>query len=355
MKIGLLTGGGDCSALNAALRSAAQCLMGAGVNDIIGIEDGFLGLIEQRTRSLAQNELADIIGHGGTILGSCNKSSPLNFRGKNVAPEVTAYCQSLGLDAIIAFGGDGTMSLCHALAQYGLNFVGVPKTIDNDIMHTEQTFGFDSAVSVAVDAIDRLQTTAKSHHRTMIVETMRRYAGWIALYAGVAGNANVILLPELKYDLQKVAAIINARYQQRKHTMIVIAEGAAPAGGGAVVSKTVANSPDPIRLGGAGFALQGALEPLVTCEVRTTLLGHVQRGGAPTASDRILATNYGYRAAQLVLQKKWGQMVCLQNGQYTHAPLSTIANQVRKVDMDHPLFKAAQGCGIHFAYSYPVL
>lgn len=348
MKVGLLTGGGDCSGLNAALRGAAQCLMQSGVEHIIGIEDGFLGLIEQRTRELSRAELETIIDEGGTILGTCNKASPLDYKGENRVQQVSEYYKSLGLDGIIALGGDGTMSMCYDLSEYGMRFVGVPKTIDNDIAHTEQTFGFDSAVNVVVEAIDRLHTTARSHHRTMIVETMGRYAGWIALYSGVAGNADVILIPEQPYSIAKIAELVNERSRHNHHTMIVVAEGAKAIDGEQSISKTVEGSPDPIRLGGIGVALQARLEPLVGCEIRTTMLGHVQRGGAPTAADRILATNYGYHAAQLVLNEMWGNMVCLKKGEFTHMPLSKVAHQVRTVPEDHPVVKSAKACGVVF-------
>ncbi len=349
MKIGLLTGGGDCAGLNAALKAAAQCLLNHGVEALVGIEDGFLGLIEQRTRPLTHDDVDPIIATGGTVLGSCNKASPLQYRDHNVAPQVQDFYQTLGLDGIIAFGGDGTMSLCHALESYDMQFVGVPKTIDNDIAGNEQSFGFDSAVAVAVEAIDRLHTTARSHHRTMIIETMGRYAGWIALYAGVAGDANVILLPEFPYSPERVAEVVNTRFARHRYTIIVIAEGAKMVGDGASVSKTVKGSPDPIRLGGAGLRLQAAIEPLVDCEVRTTQLGHVQRGGSPTATDRLLATHFGYHAAQLALQNQWGQMVCLQSGAFSQTPLSRVADRVRKVTMSNPVFQSALGCGITFA------
>ena len=348
-RIGMLTGGGDCAGLNAALRGAAQCLIQNHSAELVGIEDGFLGLIERRCRPLIHSEICDVIDEGGTLLGACNKASPLAWKGQNVAARVKAYYDELGLDGIIALGGDGTMSLCHVLAsEYDMAFVGVPKTIDNDLMHTEQTFGFDSAVSVVVEAIDRLHTTAKSHHRAMIVETMGRYAGWIALYSGQAGNANVILIPELDYSIQKVADVVNQRAADKLHTIIVVAEGAKPQGGEVTVSQTVMDSPEKIRLGGVGYQLQTKLEPLVDVEIRTTALGHVQRGGTPTAADRILATNYGFYAAQLVMQNQLGYMVCLQNGEYTHTPLSAIAGQTRYVPQTHPVFRSAKACGIAF-------
>lgn len=349
MKVGLLTGGGDCAGLNAALGAAAQCLIHNGVETLIGFEDGFLGMIEKRSRTLGRDDVSTIIAEGGTILGSCNKASPSNHYGENRVPEVVEYYRSLGLDGIVAIGGDGTMSMCHELSEHGLNFIGVPKTIDNDIVDTDQTFGFDSAVTVVMEAMDRLHTTARSHRRTMVLETMGRYAGWIALYAGIAGNANVVLIPEIPFSLEKVARIINERRARRLHTLIVVAEGASVAGGTHVISQNVADSPDPIRLGGIGRFLQQQLEKVIDCEIRSMSLGHIQRGGAPTSADRILATVYGYRAARLALEGRWGRMVSLQSGIYTDIPIGSVANKTRTIPEDHLLIKTARECGISFA------
>lgn len=350
MKAALLTGGGDCSSLNAAIRAVAKSLVVNYDAEIIGIEDGFLGLIERRVRSLDTEHFDGLIHEGGTILGTCNRASPTNYKGRDLRQEVHAYYQQLGLDCIIALGGDGTMSLCHELAQTGMNFIGIPKTIDNDLPHTDRTFGFDSAVSIVTEAIDRLQTTARSHHRVMIVETMGRYAGWIALYGGVSGDADVILIPEYPYHVEEVISVIHERRSRNKHTIIVVAEGATAADSGeTIVSKTIADSPDPIRLGGVGRWLQNEIEKqLDDVEVRTTVLGHTQRGGPPTSFDRIFATNLGCYAATLVGERKFNTMACVRDNQMYSVPLSKVANNTRTVTADDMTLLSAMYCGISF-------
>lgn len=334
MRVGILTGGGDCASLNAAIHGVARNLLQEGAAELIGIEDGFLGLIEERSRPIHASDLEGLMHEGGTILGTCNKASPFAYQGQNRVQQVTGYYRSLGLDCIVALGGDGTMSLCHELSQHGLKFVGVPKTIDNDLMHTDRSFGFDTAVNIVAEAIDRLQSTGKSHHRVMIVETMGRYAGWIALYGGVAGDADVILLPEYPYDLDEVVAVVREREQHHQHTIIVVAEGATPRAGERQVNQTVADSPDPVRLGGIAKLLQKQLEHQIDSEVRITVLGHVQRGGPPTAFDRIFASNLGCYAAELVRRRQFGSMVSIQNGRFHSVALEEVAHQVRTVPVD---------------------
>ena len=345
MRVGLLTGGGDCAALNAALVGVGKSLLQAGV-ELVGIEDGMLGLIEQRSRPLHWADLHNQIKESGTLLGASNKASPLDYQGRNCVTEVANYYRQLGLDCIVALGGDGTMSLCHSLSQAGMNFIGVPKTIDNDVMHNDRSFGFDTAVSIVVEAIERLHATGKSHHRVMIVETMGRYAGWIALYAGVAGEADIILLPEYPYQLEEVARVVRAREQQHQHTLIVVAEGAHEPAGALQLRQLVSDSHDPVRLGGIGKYLEQSLAPLVQAEVRSTQLGHVQRGGPPTAYDRLLALNLGAYAARLVLQHQFGQMVCIERGSFNSVALAQVARQVRKVEEDDMTLNAALAMGI---------
>jgi ATP-dependent phosphofructokinase / diphosphate-dependent phosphofructokinase len=346
MRIGILTGGGDCSALNAAINGAAKTLITANQAEIIGIEDGFLGLIEERTRPLTLVDFSGITNQGGTILGTCNKASPFQHHGENVVQAVVDYYHRLQLDGIIALGGDGTMSLCHALSAHGLKFVGVPKTIDNDLMCTDRSFGFDSAVSVVAESVQRLQTTAKSHHRVMIIETMGRYSGWIALYGGVAGDADIILMPEYPYHLDEIVRILKVREQTHSHTVIVVAEGAMPFHGQQVVNQTVSDSPDPIRLGGIGKFLHEQIAPLTSAEIRTTVLGHVQRGGHPSAFDQIFATNLGCYAARMVLAGEFGSMVRVHNGLLGAVPLSSVANQNRKVPEDDMTLVGAVCSGV---------
>ena len=239
------------------------------------------------------------------------------------------------------------MSLAHGVAQAtGIQCVGVPKTIDNDIAHCERSFGFDTAVATVADALYRIENTGNSHHRVMIVETMGRHAGWLALEAGLAGAADIILLPEIDYDLQAVAAVCRAREQRQRYTIICMGEGAKPQGGAQTVQAHVEGSPDPVRLGGAGHTLRAQLQPLLRSEVRTTVLGHVQRGGDPTPYDRVLASRYGHQAAQLVLAGQFGQMVTLQQGQIGSVPIAQVANTQRKVALDHALLVMARDIGI---------
>ncbi len=349
MHIGILTGGGDCPGLNAVIRVVTRALVNEGGVRVSGIEHGFLGLIEDRVRPLDAHAVRGIVARGGTILGSHNKADPFRYAGAggaDVTDRVLETVRRHGLDAIVAIGGDGTMAGAHGLSRLGIRFVGVPKTIDNDLMHTDRTFGFDSAVSVVAEAIERLETTAQSHGRVMVVETMGRYAGWIALEAGLAGGADVILLPELPYDLQAVAAHCRAREADPGYTIVCVAEGALPRGGRMTVQAVMPESPDPIRLGGIGNVLREQLQPLLGSEVRTTLLGHVQRGGAPTAFDRVLATRFGHHAARMALRGEFDRMVVLRGERCDSVPLADVAGLNRTVPLDHPLLGAARALGV---------
>ncbi len=335
MKIGILTGGGDCQGLNAAIRGAAMSLIQQYNADVIAIEDGFLGLIEQRTHALQLTDVAGIFDKGGTVIGTCNRASPFSYKGEDHSQAVADYYHALGLDCIISMGGDGSMTLCHEMSKHGLNFIGVPKTIDNDIVGTDRTFGFDTAVGVAVEAIDRLRTTAQSHNRVMILETMGRNAGWIALHAGVAGGADVILLPEFPYHLDNIVDKIQQRAKEQAYTIVVIAEGAKPHNGEQRINKTVSDSPEPSRLGGIGHSLQEQLEAQVDMEVRTTVLGHLQRGGSPSAYDRLLATNVGAFAAGLAASQRYGRLVTVRDNRMSSIPLADVAHQTRVVDRNN--------------------
>ncbi|GAB4115456.1 MAG: ATP-dependent 6-phosphofructokinase [Rubrivivax sp.] len=350
MHVGILTGGGDCPGLNAVIRAVTLALLQQGAR-VTGIERGFLGLIERRARPLDAAAVAGILAEGGTILGTHNKADPFHHfgaGGADVSGQALAFAAELGLDALVAIGGDGTMTIADRIGAAGLPVVGVPKTIDNDIAGNERSFGFDSAVAVVAEALDRLATTGRSHGRVMIAETMGRYAGWIALEGGLAGGAHVILIPEQPFDVQAVAARCRAQEAAGGFTLVCIAEGAAAQGQGLTVQQTLADSPDPLRLGGVGQALQHALQPLVNCEVRTTLLGHVQRGGTPTAFDRVLGTRFGVAAAGLVAQRRFGRMVALQGGQITSVPIADVAGRNRRVPADDPLWAAARALGICF-------
>ncbi|MFT3717270.1 6-phosphofructokinase [Pseudorhodoferax sp.] len=347
MRIGMLTGGGDCPGLNAVLRAVTKSLIRQCGAEVVGIEDGFLGLMEQRVRPLGWDDVSGIVAVGGTVLGTHNRASPLDWQGRDRRDEVVRYArETLGLEALVVIGGDGTMTIGHALAERGLPMVGVPKTIDNDIAGCDRSFGFDTAVATVTEALERIQTTAQSHGRVMIVETMGRNAGWIALEAGIAGAADVILLPEIDYDVEAVADVCRTRAARRRHTVVCIAEGAKPRGGAQTVRERIAGSPEPVRLGGVGHALQAQLQPLIASEVRTTVLGHVQRGGPPTAFDRVLATQYGNTAAQLVIEGQFDRMVTLQHGRLTSVPVASVAGRSRQVPADHPLLRCARQIGV---------
>jgi len=349
LHVGVLTGGGDCPGMNAVIRAVTLALVDECGARVTGIERGFLGLLTRRVRPLARAAVAGIVAEGGTMLGTHNRCDPFAYfgaAGADRSADALSYVRELGLDVLVAIGGDGTMGIAHRFAELGLPVVGVPKTIDNDLFGTERTFGFDSAVAVVAEALDRLGTTARSHGRVMIAETMGRYAGWIALEGGLAGGADVILVPELPFSVDAVAARCREREAQGLATIVCIAEGAAAVGAAPTVHATIADSPDPLRLGGVGAWLQQQLQPRLESEVRTTLLGHVQRGGSPTAFDRVLATRFGYHAAQLVQQRRFGAMVALQGDSCTSVPIAEVAGRNRRVPADHELVRAARGIGV---------
>ncbi len=349
MHIAILTGGGDCPGLNAVIRAVTLALTHEPGTRVTGIRRGFLGLLTRDVQPLHRDTVAGILAEGGTILGTHNRCDPFHYfgaGGADVSSQAMDYVVELGLDAMVAIGGDGTMAIAHRFARLGLPVVGVPKTIDNDLALTDRTFGFDSAVSVVSEALDRLGTTARSHSRVMIAETMGRYAGWIALEGGMAGGADVILLPELPFSIDAVAEHCRRREQRGLATLVAIAEGAHARGGAMTVQATLADSPDPVRLGGVGHWLQQQLQPLVQSEVRTTLLGHVQRGGSPTAFDRVLATRFGWHAAQLLRAGQTGRMVALQGDVCVSVPLADVAGRNRTVPPDHALLQAARGIGV---------
>jgi 6-phosphofructokinase 1 len=352
MHIGILTGGGDCPGLNAVIRMVTLALIHQCGARVTGIERGFLGLLTRSVRPLDEHAVQGILAQGGTILGTHNKCDPFHYfgaGGADCSAQAMAYARELGLDGLVAIGGDGTMFIANRFGEIGLPVVGVPKTIDNDLAHTERTFGFDSAVAVVTESLDRLETTARSHGRVMIVETMGRYAGWIALEAGIAGGAHVILLPEVPFSVDAVAAVCREREARvgdgGGYTLICVAEGAHAAGEGMTVRATLADSPDPVRLGGVCHTLQAVLQPRLASEVRTTQLGHTQRGGTPTPFDRVLATEFGYHAAELVRSGRFGRMVAWQDGRVTSVPIADVAGRNRTVPLDHTLLAAARALG----------
>jgi 6-phosphofructokinase 1 len=346
MRIGVLTGGGDCPGLNAVIRAVTKSLIRQCGAEVVGIEDGFAGLMEDtpRTRVLDWRAVSGIAHRGGTILGTSNRANPL--RGPAETERTLANVRALGLQGLVVIGGDGSMSIAHGLAAHGLPSVGVPKTIDNDIMDCERSFGFDTAVATATEGLMRVETTAMSHSRVMIVETMGRHAGWIALEAGLAAAADIILLPEIDFDIEAVARVCREREGKQHYTVICIGEGAKASGGGLTIQGRVPESHDPVRLGGVAHVLREQLQPLLKSEVRATVLGHVQRGGSPTPFDRVLATRYGHHAAELVRAGRFGEMVTLQGGELRTVPMARVANRQRTIPTGHPLLVTAREIGV---------
>ncbi len=358
-RVGVLTGGGDCPGLNAVIRAVTKAAIADHDLEVLGIEDGFLGLIENRIHPLAFGDVSNILDRGGTILGTSNKADPSRYAvGKDadgapvfedVTDRVLQHVRRHGLDAIVCIGGDGTMSGASKLADRGLRIVGVPKTIDNDLAHTEVTFGFDTAVSIASEALDRIRTTASSHHRVMLVEMMGRNAGWITLHAGAASGADVILIPEIAFDLDSVCKCCVERGKSGKaYTLIAVSEGAKPIGGDVVVDRIVHESPDPVRLGGVSEVLCEQIAERTHLESRATILGHVQRGGTPTARDRVLATQFGHRAIEMVTHGEFNRMVAMQRGRLTSVPIAEVADRQRLVPLDDPLLVACRATGVSF-------
>lgn len=349
MRVGLLTGGGDCPGLNAVIRAVTRCLLRQCKAEVIGINDGFAGLMECRTQPLDWQNVGALVGVGGTILGTTNRLNPLDSEASTEQALVNA--RRLGLDALVAIGGDGTLTIAHGLAERGLQVVGVPKTIDNDIEGCERSFGFDTAVATVTDALERVHTTGHSHGRVMILETMGRNAGWIALEAGIAGSADMILLPEIDYDIQAVAEVCRQRESLERFTLICLGEGAKAQGGEVTYDMPAPTDVGKPRLGGAAMTLRNQLQPLVRSEVRATVLGHVQRGGSPTPFDRVLASQYGVHAAELVASGEFGRMVTLQSGALSSVDLSRVAAQNRRITPSEPLLQTARQLGVHFGES----
>ena len=330
MKIGILNGGGDCAGLNAVTRAVVRKSEQLGY-EVIGIKHGWAGLLDISTKPLRWSDVSEIIKVGGTILHT-TRTNP--FSRKDGAETVLANAKEIGLDAIIAVGGEDTLSVAAKLAQMGLRVVAVPKTIDNDIVSTDVTFGFDTAVNVTVDAIDRIQTTGESHDRVMVVEVMGRHAGWIAAYAGVASGANLILLPEVPFDLQEVSDFLKRRHESgATASVVVVGEGCSLKGSPAGDSTKI-DEFGHARLGGIGELLAKEIERRTGIETRAVVLGHVVRGGAPFAYDRILATRLGVAAVQAVKDGEFGVMVCLRNNALTRVPLSEILGKMNGVDKE---------------------
>jgi ATP-dependent phosphofructokinase / diphosphate-dependent phosphofructokinase len=354
-RIGVLTGGGDCPGLNAVIRAVvlhAEVTLGW---DAIGIEDGFAGMVEARYVDLTPRSVAHLIARGGTVLGSSNRANPFHYPikkpgGGEEIRDVSDLCVAnlavLDLEGLVLIGGDGTMSIGQKLMAKGLKVVGVPKTIDNDLAATEYTVGFQTAVEVASEAIDRLHTTAESHDRIIICEVMGRYAGWIAMSAGLAAAADVILIPEIDYDLDRVIAHLARKHEGgTSYSIVVVAEGAKPKGGGhAVLRKGDATQQE--RLGGAGHALAEVIAARTDYDVRVTVLGHLQRGGTPCAFDRLLATRFGAHAVDLIRDGRFGEVAALRSGEIVSAPLDQAVAKLKLVDPDGDIVRSARALGV---------
>src|SRR6266700_6232220 len=334
MRVGVLTGGGDCPGLNAVIRAIVRTGTFDHDFEFVGFRDGWRGPLEADAQPLDVAAVRGILPRGGTILGS-SRTNPLSEQasldGKTGLERIIANLASLGVDALIAIGGEDTLGVAGRLYDNGVNVVGVPKTIDNDLGATDYTFGFDTAVNIAMEAIDRLHTTAESHHRALIVEVMGRHAGWIALHAGLAGGANVILIPERPFDIERVCAYVQHRFQTRFAPIVVVAEGAHPVSEDLATSTEQLDSFGHVRLGGVGQLLADEIEKRTGKEARCTVLGHIQRGGTPTAFDRVLATRFGVHAVQAVHDEAFGVMVALRGTDIIRVPLVEATSQLKLV------------------------
>src|SRR4051794_5816396 len=330
MRDGVLTGGGDCPGLNAAIRPIVRKAVDGRGDTVIGFRDGWHGVLENETSELTLESTRGIIHRGGTILGS-SRTNPYKDD-QDGSHKVRATIESLELDGLIAIGGEDTLGVANKLSAAGLNVIGLPKTIDNDLGGTDMTFGFDTAVQVATDAIDRLHTTAESHHRVLILEVMGRHAGWIALHSGLAGGADVILIPEKPFDIDEgCRGISRRRSRGRFFSIVVVAEGALPKEG---TMETIGGETDSFghaRLGGIGVRLEQEIEERTGFETRATILGHIQRGGTPTAFDRVLATRLGIAAIDAAHEGQWGHMASLRGQKIEMYPLAEAVKELRTV------------------------
>ena len=353
-RIGVLTGGGDAPGLNAVIRAVVKAASNAGI-ECVGLEDSFDGLIEpDRSRVLTPRDVTGILRLGGTVLGTTNRGNPFAYPvttsdgTRDYSTRVVEMFHKMKLGALVVIGGDGTLAIAHQFGQLGIPLVGVPKTIDNDIVGTTNCFGFDTAVVFATDAIDRLHTTAEAHKRILVVEVMGRYAGWIALYAGVAGGADAILIPEIPFDID----IVTQRLRERdewgaKFSIVVVAEGACPKGGERSLIEA-AHGAYVERLGGVGARVCAALGEATGKETRSVVLGHLQRGGAPTSFDRVLATRFGGKSVELIRKGEFGTMVAFDPPDIIARPLDEVVGKTKTVPMDFDLLTTAKSLGVTF-------
>jgi 6-phosphofructokinase 1 len=356
-RIAILTGGGDCPGINAVIRAVAKKAIIEYGMEVMGIEDGYHGIVNNRYRKLEYNDVSGILTLGGTILGTSKTANPYRYairqgnrlRFKDMSETAIRNIKNLDLACLVCIGGDGTLGIAHKLFKNGIPIIGVPKTIDNDLIGTDITFGFDSAVWIATEGIDRIHTTAESLHRIMMIEVMGHKVGWIALYSGVAGGGDIILIPEIPYDVNLIAEKVMERNQKGKRfSIVVVAEGAKPKGGDIVIQRIVKESSDPIRLGGISFVLGRQIEKMTGLETRIVVMGHLQRGGSPTPFDRILATQLGTKVVEMIEEKAFGNMVGIRKNSLIKVPLKEVAKGYKKVPLNHPLIKAARSVGTCF-------
>ena len=353
-RIGILTGGGDCPGLNAVIRAVVKTVINDYQIAVVGFLDGFEGLVENKFVKLDSDSVSGILTRGGTILGTSNRADPFRYpileSGKyeyrDRSDQAVKTFEEHGLDALVCIGGDGTMAVSYKIAQKNIPVVGIPKTIDNDLIGTDVTFGFDSALTTATEAIDKIHTTAQSHHRVMIIEVMGRYAGWLALCSGIAGGGDIILIPEIPYNIDTICEAIRQRkYHGRYFSILVVGEGAKPKGGEMVVKRRIEGSPEPIRLGGIGHKVADDIEDKIQVETRVTILGHLLRGGVPSPADRLLATRFGVAAAEHVAKRNFGQMVGLRGNKIITVPIEDVAGKNRTIPMDSPYLDMARSVG----------
>jgi ATP-dependent phosphofructokinase / diphosphate-dependent phosphofructokinase len=329
MRVGVLTGGGDCPGLNAVIRAVVRKGVRVHEFEFVGYRNGWKGPLEGHTMELGIKQCRGILPRGGTILGS-SRTNPFKVEGG--VEQITANLERDGVDALIAIGGEDTLGVATKLAELGVNVVGVPKTIDNDLSGTDFTFGFDTAVNIATEAIDRLHTTAESHERVLVVEVMGRHAGWIALHSGIAGGASMVLIPEMPFDIDEVCALVERRFETRYAPIVVVSEGAVPKEGGEMTLQSgEKDSFGHVRLGGIGDRLAREIEDRTGKEARAVVLGHIQRGGTPTAFDRWLATRFGLQAADAVADGDFGTMMALRGKDIARVPLSEGTGQLKVV------------------------
>jgi 6-phosphofructokinase 1 len=336
MRIGILTAGGDCPGINAAIRGVGKTAIVKYGMTLIGISDGFTGMINKDYTELTEKDLSGILTLGGTILGT-SREKPFKSSGKKneiKKPDlIREHYEQLGLDCLVCIGGNGTLKTAHLLSQEGLNVVGIPKTIDNDVWGTDITFGFSSAVNIATEAIDRLHSTANSHKRIMLIELMGHNAGWIALYSGIASGGDVILIPEIPYKEEKIAEYLLHRAEENKpYSIVVVAEGVS----------------NPLKDRSVAHYLSNRINEMTGLETRETVLGYIQRGGTPSPMDRVLATRYGTAAADMIADKDFGKMVALKNDEIVSVPLADVSGKLKLVEPDNPLVLQAKSMGTSF-------